>query len=635
MAPDHVRQVAQLGSARGWELFVMYGQTEATSRIAYLPPHLAHDHPGAIGVPIPGGSLTVREEPDPAGAGIGELIYRGPNVMLGYATDPRDLSLGRTVDELATGDLGRVNSAGLFEIVGRKSRFVKITGLRLDLDEVERIASACAGEALCAGDDERLVVAITARTAAHHLAAELAQQLAIPRRAVDLQVHDELPRLTNGKPDYAALTSPRSSAAARARNPMRRRRHTRRDGSVHAILADVVGRESTGGRDTFVSLGGDSLSYVEASVRLEELLGFVPRDWHVTPIAELATLHPCRRRLASVETTIVLRALSIVAVVANHMKVFVSPGGAHILLAVVGFNFARFQLAAASMRELLRRSWATAARVAVPTSLWIGVQMATVGGYSIGALLLVNNYTGSSWRREGRWQYWFFEAFVQIFLAATLLLAIPLVRRTERRHQFAFAFTLLLAALLLRFEVVRFGDPYNALFRPHTVVWFFLIGWAAERSRSTLERCAVTAVVLAAVPGFFDAGQRELTVIVGLVVLTWVPRLSIPKPLHRLVGVVAAASMYIFLVHWQVWPPLRRLFVGHVALALTIACGIATWMLVEQARRAWRSRHDGANTDTGELTVSITGAPGAGRRAECSLAVTSVESDNLTRTSPS
>ena len=114
----------------------MYGATEATARMAYLPPHLTTDHPEAIGIAIPGGRLRLDEGVDER-AGVGELVYSGPNVMLGYAESPADLALGREVDELRTGDLAR-EVDGLFEVVGRLDRRGKVFGLRLDLDGLER-----------------------------------------------------------------------------------------------------------------------------------------------------------------------------------------------------------------------------------------------------------------------------------------------------------------------------------------------------------------------------------------------------------------------------------------------------------------------------------------------------------------
>ena len=161
LTPEKVRRYAELGLARGWELYVMYGQTEATARMAYLPPALAAEHPRTVGIPIPGGSIELRASPDETRPGVGEIVYTGPNVMLGYAKAPSDLRLGRTIDELVTGDLGRFNDVGLLEVVGRRSRFIKMFGIRVDLQEVERILQRSGTEAVCAGEDGRLVVAVT------------------------------------------------------------------------------------------------------------------------------------------------------------------------------------------------------------------------------------------------------------------------------------------------------------------------------------------------------------------------------------------------------------------------------------------------------------------------------------------
>src|SRR5690606_26812802 len=124
---DSVVRWADRLSGWGAEFFVMYGQTEATARMAYLPPRLASRHPGAIGRPIDGGDFRIDPiEGDDRGdeAGVGELVYSGPNVMLGYATTAADLASGRDIDELRTGDLARFDSVdGVYEIVGRRARF--------------------------------------------------------------------------------------------------------------------------------------------------------------------------------------------------------------------------------------------------------------------------------------------------------------------------------------------------------------------------------------------------------------------------------------------------------------------------------------------------------------------------------
>ena len=85
LSPERVQQLRRARRTQGWQLFVMYGATEATARMAYLPPELAQSRPGSIGRPIPGGTFTLEPLdgwPDPD---VGELVYHGPNVMMGYA----------------------------------------------------------------------------------------------------------------------------------------------------------------------------------------------------------------------------------------------------------------------------------------------------------------------------------------------------------------------------------------------------------------------------------------------------------------------------------------------------------------------------------------------------------------------
>ncbi len=93
MPPERVRRFAELGRRQGWDLFVMYGATEATARMSYLPPQLASSHPGSIGRPIAGGSFTIEPHEAWDDEDAGELVYRGPNVMMGYARGPDDLAL--------------------------------------------------------------------------------------------------------------------------------------------------------------------------------------------------------------------------------------------------------------------------------------------------------------------------------------------------------------------------------------------------------------------------------------------------------------------------------------------------------------------------------------------------------------
>ena len=570
VAPEQVRRLAELGGPRGWRFVVMYGQTEGTARMAYLAPELAASRPEAIGVPIPGGAFTLRPVPGDHPDGVGELVYRGPNVMLGYADAPADLALGRTVHALATGDLARRAPDGLWEIVGRRSRFVKILGLRIDLDEVERLLRRDGLDGVCAGD------------APPALARDLAAALGLPATRVQVRSVAAIPRLPNGKPDRAALLTPAPPAApvappAAGPGPEDRVRHAFRD---------VLGVERMDDDDTFAGRGGDSLSYVEMSLALETAIGRLPRGWPGMTVAELAAAAAPAGRAARVETGVVLRAAAIVLVVASHMTAFWPAGGAHLLLALAGYSFARITLAGVAAPRRLARAAGGIARIAVPASAWIALQVVLAGGYSLGAVLLVNNYTGEQSLSDGRWQYWFIEALVQILLALALLFGIPAVRRIERARPFAFVMALLGAALLFRFELLAFGADDNLIFRPHAVAWIFLLGWAVHRATSPARRAAVTAAVLITVPGFFDEPARTAIVAGGILLVLWLPAIPVPRLLVRPLGVVAAASLAIYLTHWEAFPHLGDHLHVTLAIPATVLAGVAAWWCADRAARA-------------------------------------------------
>lgn len=188
---------------RGVRFFVMYGQTEATARISYVPPDLLPENLDAIGVPVPGGNLDVDTE-------SGELIYRGTNVMMGYAERAEDLARGDDLGGiLRTGDTGIQKSNGLFAVTGRLKRFIKLGGSRVSLDDIERAVTEGLGLVSAAGGrDEQLGIWIEGDD--HSAPARVRQLLQVRYRIhhslTEIRTVETLPRLPSGKIDYGALT---------------------------------------------------------------------------------------------------------------------------------------------------------------------------------------------------------------------------------------------------------------------------------------------------------------------------------------------------------------------------------------------------------------------------------------------
>ncbi|MFG2090330.1 AMP-binding protein [Spirillospora sp. NPDC048824] len=559
LAPDRVARYADLGRRRGWDLVVMYGQTEATARMAFLPPDLAASHPQAVGVPIPGGSFRLEPLPGRPDADTGELVYSGPNVMLGYAHGPADLALGRTVGELHTGDVARILPGGLYEVVGRHGRFLKIYGLRIDPQRIEATLARHGLAALCTGDDEGLAVAVTGGADVPHVRRLVAAECGLPARMISVHPVSELPRHPTGKPDRPAVLR-----MARP-GPVPARPGPAPAADLVGLYARILDRTGVTEDDSFVDLGGDSLSYVEMSLKLEDALGTLPADWPTRPIRDLR--RPAgRSRLRTLETGILLRAVAIVLIAGSHISIFTVRGGAHILLAVAGFNFARFHLTSHGRGERRRHVLGALNRIAVPSVIWLVAAALLTADYHLVDVLLLKSAFGYDSN------YWFIEVIVYILLAMAAWLSVPALDRSERRAPFGFPLALLSAALVVRYDFFGLSDLPDAI----TALWMFPLGWAAAKAATTARRSLVTVTALATVPGYFGSGEtlREIIVMGGVALLIWVPALPSTALFNRLAGMLAGASLYIYLVHWQIYPLLE----GHsrfLALLASLAGGVA------------------------------------------------------------
>jgi long-chain acyl-CoA synthetase len=207
----YIRQLWSLALSRGWKFFVMYGQTEAAPRISYVPFDQLGRKIGSIGIAVPHGSLALDER-------TGELVYRGPNVMMGYAEGPQDLAKG---DELSgvlrTGDLATQDADGYFYITGRLKRFLKLFGKRFNLDELEIILSRrFESTVACCGRDDLLIAAVENREDTDMIRGTVCEMFDLPRAAVNVVAMKELPRMSNGKFEYQRLANAQPDATLTA-----------------------------------------------------------------------------------------------------------------------------------------------------------------------------------------------------------------------------------------------------------------------------------------------------------------------------------------------------------------------------------------------------------------------------------
>ncbi|MGW1682652.1 AMP-binding protein [Saccharopolyspora sp. NPDC002376] len=575
MAPDRVRRFAGLGERDGWRFYVMYGQTEATARMAYLPPELALQRPNAVGAPIPGGSFEIMPSDTP---GQGELVYRGPNVMLGYARGPVDLARGREIDALHTGDIARRADDGLYEIIGRSSAFIKLFGLRIDLRRIERMLEERGFTAACTGTDDALVVAVeTTNPDARGVAEVVRAEVGLPPGGLRVVTVQDLPRLSNGKPDYPAIRELASQLGPGGAESLRDR------------FAAVLGVPEVPDTASFVDLGGDSLTYVQMAIEIERVLGHLPGDWHLLPVGELQRLAPKSaptKRLTAVETGAVVRAVSIVLIAGTHLGLFHLLGGAHLLLIAAGWAFARFSLAPRAGTRTSTVILRSAAWIAVPTTLWQVVRWFYPDSYvRITNILLIDNYA-----RQGTIGYWFIEVLVQLLVIMAVLFACGPVRRFERRNGLAFAAIVLAVAFAVHLLAQDTAAYAERSWATHGVAWFFALGWLAQRASTTWLRWPVLGLGVVLLFDYFGQPSRELVVMAGLAVLLLVPCVRLPPVVARLVVLLASASLYIYLTHYVILRATQPYLPQILVLVAGLSVGVLVWALVGWTRTRFSAR---------------------------------------------
>ncbi len=226
LSPELHKKFAEYAIENHKKFIVMYGQCEATARMAYLPAKDSLRKYGSMGIAIPGGkfTLTGMDGKEITETGVtGELVYTGPNVTMGYAQTPEELALGDERNgRLETGDMAKQDEEGYYYIVGRKRRFLKVYGNRVNLDELDGILKSQYGnvDCSCAGVDDHVYIFITEETeqtiyeqqeqrtdknVAEVIRKYIAEKTGIHFTAFEVLVIPEIPKNDAGKIQYKEL----------------------------------------------------------------------------------------------------------------------------------------------------------------------------------------------------------------------------------------------------------------------------------------------------------------------------------------------------------------------------------------------------------------------------------------------
>ena len=555
MPASRVLRLATWAKENHKRLFVMYGQTECTARMSYLPWEHTLEHSDCIGVAIPGGEFRLVDEDGESVEGTGqrgELVYSGPNVMMGYATTREELANPPGPQERPTGDLAERNEIGLYRIVGRISRFSKIMGLRISLDEIESmIANAGIEGASVAGNDDIVAIGLLAGDQdAGALETQIATDCGIPKDVVVVvDCGSNIPRLHNGKVDYQSLIAQAKEIAELRQSEVV---------GLREELAGLLGLPNLGDEDTFSGVGGDSLTYIQTSLSIEGRLGHLPEDWEHLPVRTLEAYESGAdpgagagidtgktNRAVAIDVDVLLRAIAITFVVFNHSRpngAPIAPGAMAALLMTAGLNLARFRADSLFQGEGFALIKSTFTRYMLPYLAILVAYLVAKQSFDLPSLLLVSSFFDP---RAGTFlePYWFIEVFFQITILLGVWFSVPFLRDKTEDYPLVLG-----AAAVAILGAMQLAANANAIELPPLLAWtgVFALGWCVHFADSRNEKIALSVAALA-LPWLVPRGMNSAVVLWLLISLPRVPLGSIV--VKEFIGRIGAASFQIYIFH--------------------------------------------------------------------------------------
>lgn len=584
------------------ELWNMYGPTETTiwsttQKVEFITSQIP------IGRPILGTHIYILNEslvPVPLGVS-GELYIGGEGLAQGYHNRP-DLTAEKFIADpfshtkgarmYRTGDFVRCPDGENIEYIERLDNQVKIRGYRIELGEIEteiNVLESVRQNVVCtyesAAGMKALAVYIVQEQGAEkididtirmHLTPRLPNYM-IPTVAIILEA---LPLTPNNKIDRKALPKPSESDFSTNQGKSTPTNSIER--KIVESWKKLLGVSHISSEDSFLVLGGDSLSFVQATMELEDILGHIPDNWDTLSIHELSKIRKNHALLQNFDSVVLIRAIAITSVVLNHLGLGIVSGATNALFLASGYIFANFQLQTVCNRGNSFPILSSALWISIPTILYTAFIQVWDGEFHIENLLLVGNFMQPGFDAPDT--YWWIYVLVQILLILAFIFNFRIFRHQAEIKPFSFAVTLLAISGVLYLFGSYFWDTsqlYNRV--PHMKLWMFVIGWCIFLCDTNTKKIAIALALILLPHPWQDEDPSSLIYLIssGLILLA-IPTMKLIFPINRMLQYIAAASLFIYLTHFQFSGLYYRLgFDNHRIFNVVIALvgGIIVWRL--------------------------------------------------------
>lgn len=585
-----------------------YGLTEASRstflQISEVPDDLLESVGQAVGATEVGISAK------------GRIRIRGPHVARWRVDADQLQDLCGSDGWLETSDLGHVQDGYLY-YDGRADDLINTGGIKINPDALQarisqllgqggkivvaKVPDALRGEGV-------LVVAESTDLAADRLRSasdDALQELGVHAGdALHVRTMPAIPQTATGKPLRRLLTDDfiQTHAAADADRAADQAVEPRAD-DVQAFFSQMFPGRRIGPDDSFETMGGDSLTYIQFSLGFEDRFGPLPSGWESLTVAELQKSTSSTAGKAGfwrkLDSATLTRAFFMVCIVALHFDTFIYSqnwGAAYFLFMLCGYSVMRFQWPEISRTGEVGTIFGTVLRVAIPTLLVVIVMQLRARTLEVQPLLLISNWFDPYQYHVA--SFYFVEIYMQLLLVIAALLSFSTVRELLRNNPMISCTMLIVLATLISRMVEQVWDTNYIFHRtPIWYLWTVGAGMLMASARDLPNRVMAMAIVTVAVVAHHGFTSASGYILGGSALLLFWPEISVPSSVKTIVSEIAGSSMFMYLSHYQVKSLVFRLFHGPrpwTALFIAIGAGILfahTYNWLERKVRTLAAQH--------------------------------------------
>lgn len=493
----------------------------------------------------------------------GRIAIRGPHLAQGYLMDGQEVKLPAEDSWFLTKDLGKLEDGYLY-YQGRADDVINCGGIKVQPETLETEIYASIGYsnglAICRKPDllrgDGFLVAVTKEIAVdrpqlREVILQSTQTLGVnAANAITIVEVDQIPKTATGKIQRRQLETWYTLEHANVdKSTEVQKTSAAAHSPIQAVLCRSLNITQVNPGDTFISLGGDSLSYIQLSMELERHLGYLPKNWEQTSLEELERLIPQKKGSTTVEIDILLRALAISGVVLNHSGFHVVKGAALLLFLIAGLNFSRFQ-GRALMEGKLSSILLSLRHILIPyLILAFSYQLFKKNFDPLILFLLGNFQTPVLQQSNSIFFVWFVANLVQTVILFSIPFNLQTIRDFACKSPWRFGLFALGIGVITRLLGPFLWDTsylYDQV--PHMLFWLFMLGWCIYFAQSQTEKTVVAVILSISIPSFIGLDNFSgWWLLIGGMLLLWLPYIALPRLIKAPVQVISVASYHIYL----------------------------------------------------------------------------------------